>query len=68
MFTKLAKHRKFDYTPRVYNPNKETGSRQRIHFTQLRTRKKSHSFIWMLILAGFIVYLLFMLSNVANNF
>jgi hypothetical protein len=68
MFTKLAKHRKFDYTPRVYNPKKNEGARPRIEFSRMHSKKKSRSFIWLIFLLLFVVYLIILLSKFGNNY
>jgi len=68
MFTKLAKHRKFDYTPRIYNPEKDERARPRIEFRRMHSRRKSRSFIWLLFLLFFVVYLIILLSRFGNNY
>ena len=69
MFGKLPKHRKFDYTPHYYDPEKEereTG-RKRIQFSHLRNRRQTKPYIWLIALAGFVIYLLVTLSKVIGN-
>lgn len=68
MFTKLAKHRKFEYTPRIYNPKKDEQNRPKIEFRSLRYRRKPRSFIWLLALIFFVVYFIILLSKFAYNF
>lgn len=68
MFTKLTKHRQFEYTPRRYNPDKEKKERPQIQFQNLRSRQKGRSFVWLLIMVAFIVFLLFALSRISNYF
>ncbi|GAB4370351.1 MAG: hypothetical protein Kow0042_12570 [Calditrichia bacterium] len=69
MFNRLAKHRKFDYTPLYYNPAKdEREGHPQIKFSQLRRRRKSHSFIWLFGLLLFVVYLLIALSKIVQNY
>lgn len=68
MFMKLAKHRKFDYTPRIYDPKKKDQTHPRIEFRSMRRYRKSRSFIWLIILLLFMVYLIILLSKVAQNF
>lgn len=70
MFTKIAKHRKFEYTPHYYNPDEERKSsdRPQINFRRMRSRQKTRPFIWMIILLGFVVYLLIALSRIAQNY
>ncbi len=58
MFFKLAKHRKFEYTPRYYNPDKDRAQQTRVHFRHLRHRRKNYSIIWMLALLIFVLYLI----------
>ncbi|OGB66922.1 MAG: hypothetical protein A2Y94_02460 [Caldithrix sp. RBG_13_44_9] len=68
MFTRLAKHKTFEYTPRFYDPIKDEREKTRIHFSRMRqTKRRSRSFIWMLALFIFAVYLLFLLTKMANN-
>jgi len=65
---KLAKHKTFEYTPRFYDPKKDESKKPRIHFSQLReTNRRSRSFIWMMALFIFGVYLLYLLTKMANN-
>ncbi len=71
MFFKLAKHRKFDYTPLFYDPKKEeatAGGRTRIHFRRLRHRPRTRPFIWLLALLFIVIYLLIALSKLAHTF
>jgi hypothetical protein len=70
MFFKLAKHRKFDYTPLYYDPQKEeaAGGRPRIQFRRLRHRTKTRPFIWLLALLFIVIYLLIALSKLAHTF
>lgn len=68
MLTKLSKHRKFDYTPRIYNPDKEEGARPRIEFRRMHGHRKSRSFIWLLFLLLFVVYIIILLSKFGNNY
>jgi len=69
MFFKLTKHRKFDYTPRIYSSQKKDGDKPSIDFRSLHHRhKKSRSFIWLLFLLFFVVYMIILLSKIAHNF
>ncbi len=68
MFTKLSKHRKFDYTPLFYDPAKEEREHPRIHFRRLRSRRKSYSLIWLIALLFLVIYLIIALSKIAHNF
>ena len=67
MFFKLAKHRKFDYTPRIYDPDKVDRGKPRIQFRHLRYRRKTRPFIWLLFLLFFVIYLLVALSKIVQN-
>ena len=68
MFMKLAKHKTFEYTPRFYDPKKDERKKPRIHFSRMRkTSRGSRSFIWMIALFIFGVYLLYLLTKLANN-
>ena len=59
---RLPKNRKFDYTPQFYDPKKEEREGRRIKFKRsyhtAKARAKQRSLIWLLILAGFIYYLI----------
>lgn len=68
MFMKLAKHRKFEYTPRIYNPKKDDQNRPKIDFQSLKHRRRNKSFIWLLALLFLVVYLIITLSKISNNF
>lgn len=69
MFMKLAKHKTFEYIPRIYDPRKDESQKTRIRFRSLRQhRRKSYAFIWMLALLFFVVYLIILLSKIANNY
>ena len=67
MFGKLAKHHQFDYTPRFYDPTKEEKKRPRIKFHRMSHKTKTRSFIWMIAIAVFIIYIIIALSKVAIN-
>ncbi len=70
MIFKLTKHRKFDYTPRIYDPKKEEQkeyARPRIEFRTMRRGRKSRSFIWLLFLLLFVIYMIVLLSKFAYN-
>ncbi|MEJ2536732.1 MAG: hypothetical protein P8048_06725 [Calditrichia bacterium] len=68
MFLKLARHRKFEYTPRKYDPNKEDREKPNFNFQQFRNRRKTRPFIWLLALFIFVIYLIIALSKIAYNF
>jgi len=59
MFTKLAKHRSFEYKPRYYNPDEEKRKHAGIRIRRQRHHTKSKSLIWMIGLLGFILYMLY---------
>jgi hypothetical protein len=68
MFTKLATHKTFEYTPRIYDPKKDESNKTRIHFRNMRLhRRRSPSFIWILTLLVLVVSLIILLSKMANN-
>jgi hypothetical protein len=68
MLTRLAKHKTFEYIPRIYDPKKDESNKTRIHFRHMRLhRRRSSSFIWMLALLVFVVSLIILLSKMANN-
>jgi hypothetical protein len=68
MFIKLAKHKTFEYIPRFYDPIKDGRRKPRIRFSRMReTNRRSRSFIWMMALFIFGVYLLYLLTKLANN-
>lgn len=68
MFNKLAKHRKFDYTPHYYDPEKERkAGRPQIKFRHLRHKRKTRSFIWLLAILVFVVYIIIALSKIVSN-
>ena len=68
MFIKLVKNKSFEYTPRFYDPKKDAREKRRIHFSRMRdTNRRSRSFIWMMALFIFGVYLLYLLTKLANN-
>lgn len=64
---RLPKNRKFDYTPLYYNPDKEKKEHQTIRFKRnyhtAKMRAKQRSLIWLLVLAGFIFYLIILFSR-----
>jgi len=68
MLTKLSKHRDFEYTPLYYKPekDKEEQIRKRLGIRRLRRRSKTRSLIWMVALLGFLVYILYLLSKIAQ--
>ncbi len=70
MFMKLSKHRTFDYTPRRYDPKKEEkeSGRKPIRFQHLRSQRKSKSYIWLIFLLGFVMYIIYMLSKISLHF
>lgn len=68
MFSRLSKHRKFEYTPRIYNPSRDDKGKPKIDFQSLRHRRKTKPFIWLLFLFLFVVYLIIALSKIAYNF
>ncbi|HFE64667.1 hypothetical protein B1H10_04895 [candidate division KSB1 bacterium 4484_188] len=69
MFHKLPKHRKFDYTPLFYDPEKEEREgHPRIQFRHLRHKRKTRPYIWLIALLAFVIYLLIMLSKIASNY
>ena len=61
MFTKLSKHRSFEYTPRFYDPDKEQRNHPGIRIRRQRHRTKGRSLIWMIATLGFILYVLYFL-------
>ncbi len=68
MFSKLAKHRQFEYTPRLFNPEEKQPENSGLRFQHLRNRRKTRSFIWLVLMLAFIVYLMIVLSKVAHYF
>ncbi|MBN2367263.1 MAG: hypothetical protein JXL67_13925 [Calditrichaeota bacterium] len=71
MLFKLSNHRKFEYTPRIYDPKKEEQDekmRPRIEFRSMRRNRKSRSFIWFLFLLLFVAYMIILLSKIAYNY
>ncbi len=68
MFTKLAKHRTFQYTPRYWDPQKEEREHPRIKFRRVHNPKKSRSMFWYIIVIGFVAYLLYLLSHISGIF
>ncbi len=68
MLTKLSKHRKFEYTPLYYNPEKDEQEniRKRLGIRRLRRRAKTRSLVWMLATLAFVLYMLYLLSQVGN--
>jgi len=68
MFSKLAKHRKFEYIPRKYDPNKEDREKPKFDFHQFRNRRKTRPFIWLLALFVLVIYLIIALSKIAHHF
>ncbi len=71
MFIKLSKHRKFEYLPLYWDPEKEEREkgRKRIRFRRTTARHaKMRSYFWLIIMLGFIMYILYLLSRVAKYF
>ncbi|MFZ0391019.1 MAG: hypothetical protein WAN36_11230 [Calditrichia bacterium] len=70
MFTKLSRHRAFEYTPRRYDPDKERreGKRPQIQFRQMRHRRKTRPYIWLILMLAFILYIMVMLTKVVQHF
>lgn len=63
MFIKLARHRSYQYTPRYYNPDKEDKKRPRIRIRRRSHQARSKSLIWMFALLAFIIYLIYMFTQ-----
>jgi hypothetical protein len=63
MFIKLAKHRSYQYTPRYYDPAKENKKGPRFRIRRQSHQAKSKSLIWMFALLAFIVYLIYMFTQ-----
>ncbi|HFB67454.1 MAG TPA: hypothetical protein ENJ66_00705 [Calditrichae bacterium] len=68
MLTKLSKHRDFEYTPLYYKPEKDKDEqvRKRLGIRRLRHKHKTRSLIWMLATLGFILYMLYLLSQIGK--
>ncbi len=66
MFIKLAKHRKFEYTPRYYKPEGEDRIRQRIRIRRQRQRAKGRSLVWMIAMLAFVLYVMYLLSQIGK--
>ncbi len=70
MFGRLAKHRRFEYTPVYYDPEKEEKERgrPRIHFRRMHRKARAKPFIWLLAMLIFVVYLIIILGKIAYNY
>ena len=68
MLTKLSKHRKFEYTPLYYDPEKDEREniRKRLGIRRLRRQAKTRSLVWMLATLAFLLYMLYLLSQVGK--
>jgi hypothetical protein len=57
--TKRVKHRRFDYQPRFYNPEKEQKLRQRIRIRSRASRRRSPAgliYALLLLMLAFYIY------------
>jgi len=68
MAARLAKHRKFEYTPHYYKPDETRPSarRMRIKFRHQRRENRTRSLLWMGATLGFIIYLLYLFSHLGR--
>ncbi|MFH1943592.1 MAG: hypothetical protein ABIL68_15945 [bacterium] len=65
----LPKNRKFSYEPFIYNPKKEEREGRRIQFKRKTTKSaaRTRSLIWLFILLGFILYMIYFLSRLGRS-
>lgn len=61
LFGKKRSHRKFRYRPRYHNPEKEQKLKRRMRIKSKTHRGKTSSFLWLMVLLGFGLYLYFAL-------
>lgn len=72
MFTKLKRHRQYQYTPRVYDPEKEKRNnrvqgRRELRFQRGGAKASPRSLIFVIAAMGLILYLIYKLSQVGAN-
>ena len=64
MLFKKPKHRVFDYQPRYYKPEEDASERRKRKLgfkNNLRSQKKSSSFLILLILLILVIYVIYLL-------
>lgn len=68
MAARLARHRKFEYTPHYYKPENSEPSthRKRIRFRHLRRENRKHSLLWMGATLGFLLYLIYLFAQIGK--
>ena len=61
--------RQFTYEPRYYDPAKEKKEGRQIKFKRQQSRKalKNRSLIWLIILLGAVIYVIYFLSKLGQS-
>jgi hypothetical protein len=66
MFVRLKKHHPYQYTPRFYNPDKDSKARKPIRFRRPRRKSNALSMVFIITAIALILYVLHLLSQLVN--
>jgi hypothetical protein len=66
--SRLPRHKKFDYEPLYWKPEKEEQAPHKIKFkrTYRRRAAKQRSLLWLIVLLAFVIYFLHFLTRLGR--
>lgn len=67
MFVRLRKHRPYQYEPRFYKPDVNSKERKPIRFRRSQRKSNSLSVVFIVTAIALILYVLYLLSQLANH-